>query len=285
MQASDQFRKFLFEHSQVRGAWVHLTDSYGDILSQTDYPQPVARLLGEALVASVLMSSTLKFSGTLSLQANGDGPVTTLLAECSHDRYVRGIARHEEATATSEGNLNDLLGQGRMAITITPEKGQRYQGVVPREADSLAGALEEYFQRSEQLATRLFLFADGDHCAGLLIQRLPGATGEDNELWERVEHLAATISEQELLELDSETVLHRLFHEEEVRLFGREPVAFRCSCSRERTLAALQSIGQDECYSILEEQGTIEMDCQFCHATYRFQRIDIDQLFSGHTLH
>ncbi|MFW5824864.1 MAG: Hsp33 family molecular chaperone HslO [Marinobacter sp.] len=285
MQASDQFRKFLFEHSQIRGAWVHLTDSYGAILNQTDYPQPVARLLGESLAASVLMSSTLKFSGSLSLQANGEGPVTTLLAESSHDRYVRAIARFEEGAANTEGSLNDLLGQGRMAITITPEKGQRYQGVVPREADSLAGALEEYFDRSEQLATRLFLFADGRQCAGLLIQRLPGATEEDDELWQRVEHLAATISARELLELDSEIVLHRLFHEEEVRLFDREPVAFRCSCSRERTLAALASLGKDECYSILEEQGTIEMDCQFCHASYRFQRIDIDQLFSGHTLH
>ncbi|WP_328188987.1 Hsp33 family molecular chaperone HslO [Marinobacter sp. OP 3.4] len=285
MQANDQFRKFLFEHSQIRGAWVHLTDSYGEILAQTRYPTPVTRLLGESLAASVLMSSTLKFHGTLSLQANGDGPVTTLLAECSHDRHIRGIARFEDADDTHGDNLNELLGQGRMAITITPEQGQRYQGVVPRESDTLAGALEEYFERSEQLATRLFLFADGEQCAGLLLQRLPGATEEDNELWERVAHLAATISADELLGLDSETVLHRLFHEEEVRLFDREPVAFRCTCSRERTLAALQSLGRDECYNILEEQGSIEMDCQFCHAHYQFQRIDIDQLFSGHTLH
>ncbi|MFC4258003.1 Hsp33 family molecular chaperone HslO [Marinobacter lacisalsi] len=286
MQAKDQFRKFIFEHSQIRGAWVHLGDSYGDILSQTTYPAPVAQLLGESLAASVLMSSTLKFSGTLSLQANGEGPVTTLLAECSHDRFIRGIARVDEERSQPEGEtLNQLLGQGRMAITITPDQGQRYQGVVPREADTLAGALEEYFDRSEQLATRLFLFADGKHCAGLLLQRLPGATEEDDELWERVEHLAATITAEELLTLDSETVLHRLFHEEDVRLFDREPVAFRCSCSRERTLAALQSIGKDECYNILEEQGSIEMDCQFCHAHYQFQRIDIDQLFSGHTLH
>ncbi|SFR62989.1 molecular chaperone Hsp33 [Marinobacter daqiaonensis] len=285
MSSNDQFRKFLFEHSQVRGAWVHLKESYGEILSQTRYPEPVAQLLGESLAASVLMSSTLKFHGTLSLQANGEGPVTTLMAECSHDRYIRGIARFDDADSTTGENLNQLLGQGRMAITITPEQGQRYQGVVPREAETLSGALEEYFERSEQLSTRLFVFADGKQCAGLLIQRLPGATEEDDQLWERVEHLAATISQEELLTLDSETVLHRLFHEEEVRLYDREPVAFRCSCSRERTLAALQAIGRDECYSILEEQGSIEMDCQFCHAQYRFQRIDIDQLFAGHTLH
>lgn len=284
MAPADQFRKFLFEHSQIRGAWVRLASSYQEITGQADYPEPVRQLLGESLAASVLMSSTLKFEGTLSLQANGEGPVTTLMTECSHDRYIRGLARFSEGAASVSG-LDALLGAGRMAITITPDKGQRYQGVVPREEDSLAGALQEYFERSEQIATRLFLFADDQHCAGLLLQRLPGATDEDNELWERVGFLAETITAEELLGLDSKTVLHRLFHEEDVRLFDHEPVAFRCSCSRDRTLGALQAIGREECYSILDEMGVIEMDCQFCHSQYRYQRIDIDQLFSGHTLH
>lgn len=284
MASADQFRKFLFEHSQIRGAWVRLAASYQEITGQANYPEPVRQLLGESLAASVLMSSTLKFEGTLSLQANGEGPVTTLMTECSHDRYIRGLARFSEEAVSASG-LDALLGKGRMAITITPNKGQRYQGVVPREEDSLAGALQEYFERSEQIATRLFLFADGQHCAGLLLQRLPGATEADNELWERVGYLAETITAGELLELDSKTVLHRLFHEEDVRLFDLEPVAFRCSCSRERTLGALQAIGREECYSILDELGVIEMDCQFCHSQYRYQRIDIDQLFSGHTLH
>ncbi len=245
---------------------------------------PCGALLGESLVASVLMSSTLKFEGTLSLQAQGEGPLRTLMAECSHDRKIRGLARFDEQAMSGE-TLHELLGQSRMAITITPEKGQRYQGVVPREADNLAGCLEEYFERSEQIATSLFLFADENGAAGLMLQRLPGATEEDEDLWERVNHLARTVEASELLELDSETLLHRLFHEETVRLFDAEPVAFRCSCSRERTLGALEAIGSDECYSILEEQGSIEMDCQFCHAHYRFDRNDIDHLFTGHTLH
>ena len=118
-----------------------------------------------------------------------------------------------------------------------------------------------------------------------MLQRLPGASEEDEDLWDRVNHLARTVEAAELLELDSETLLHRLFHEETVRLFDAEPVAFRCSCSRERTLGALEAIGREECYSILEEQGSIEMDCQFCHAHYRFDRNDIDHLFTGHTLH
>ena len=146
------------------------------------------------------------------------------MAECSHDRKIRGLARFDEQAMSGE-TLHELLGQSRMAITITPEKGQRYQGVVPREADNLAGCLEEYFERSEQIATSLFLFADGDTAAGLLLQRLPGHTEEDDDLWNRVNHLARTVEAEELLKLDSETLLHRLFHEETVRLYEPEPVS------------------------------------------------------------
>ncbi|KAA1172730.1 Hsp33 family molecular chaperone HslO [Marinobacter salinexigens] len=284
MASRDQFQRFIFEDSQVRGAWVQLNESYQEITAQAPYPDSIRGLLGEALVASVLMSSTLKFEGTLSLQAQGEGPLRTLMAECSHDRYIRGLARFDEHAMT-EQDFHSLLGEGRMAITITPDKGSRYQGVVPREEETLAACLEEYFDRSEQIATSLLLFANEQGAAGLLLQRLPGSSDEDNELWERVNHLARTVKSDEMLELDSETVLHRLFHEETVRLFDAEPVAFRCSCSKERTLGALEAIGRDECYSILDEQGTIDMDCQFCHTHYRFDRNDIDHLFTGHTLH
>lgn len=283
MALDDQFQRFLFDDSQVRGEWVRLSDSFQQIVAQTEYPGRIQHLLGETLAASVLLSGTLKFEGTLSIQAQGEGPVRTLLAECSHDRAIRGIARFD--TAPAGESLDDILGTGRMAITITPDQGQRYQGVVPREHDNLSECLEDYFERSEQIETRLFLFADGNQAAGLLLQRLPGDKTLDEDLWQRVGHLASTLKAGELLELESETVLHRLFHEENVRLFDPEPVRFQCSCSRERTLAALESIGQDECYSILDEQGAIEMDCQFCHAQYRFDRNDIDQLFHGHSLH
>lgn len=284
MASRDQFQRFIFEDSQVRGAWVKLNDSYSEIGNQAPYPASVRRMLGESLAASVLMSSTLKFEGTLSLQAQGNGPLRTLMAECSHDRFIRGLARYDEHAVTEE-SLDALLGEGRMAITISPDKGQRYQGVVPREEETLSGCLEEYFERSEQIPTSFFLFADENCSAGLMLQKLPGDTEQDSDLWDRLNHLASTVEAEEMLGLDSETMLHRLFHEETVRLFDAEPVAFRCSCSRERTLGALEAIGQEECYSILDEQGSIEMDCQFCHAHYRFDRNDIDHLFTGHTLH
>ncbi|HKK56502.1 Hsp33 family molecular chaperone HslO [Marinobacter sp.] len=284
MASGDQFQRFLFEHSQVRGAWVRLDESYAQIGAQAPYPESVRRVLGESLAASVLMSSTLKFEGTLSLQAKGEGPVSTLMAECSHDRFIRGIARFDEH-AVSDENFQAMLGEGTMAITISPEKGQRYQGVVPREEPDLAGCLKDYFERSEQIPTSFFLFADEHGSAGLMLQKLPGTSGEDRDLWDRLNHLASTVQPGEMLTLDSQTLLHRLFHEETVRLYDAEPVAFRCSCSRDRTLAALEAIGKDECYDILQEQGSIEMDCQFCHAHYRFDRNDIDHLFTGHTLH
>ncbi|WP_166266840.1 Hsp33 family molecular chaperone HslO [Marinobacter caseinilyticus] len=284
MASQDQFQRFIFEHSQVRGAWVQLSESYQNVTQQANYPDVVKKLLGESLAASVLMSGTLKFEGMLSLQAKGDGALRMLMTECSHDRYVRGLAQIEGATGDGD-TLDQLLGKGQMAITITPDKGQRYQGVVPREHHSLAECLEDYFVRSEQIATSLILFSDDERSAGLLLQRLPGGTEPDDDLWQRVNHLASTIKPEELLALDSEAVLHRLFHEEEVRLFDPDSVNFRCSCSRDRTLGALKSIGPEECYSIIDERGDIEMDCQFCHAQYRFDRNEIDQLFLGHSLH
>lgn len=284
MASQDHFQRFIFEHSQIRGAWVKLGDSYNEIARQAPYPASVRELLGQSLAASVLMSGTLKFNGILSLQAQGNGPLRTLMAECTHERTIRGLARFDDAAMQPSG-LNDLLGDGNMVITITPDQGQRYQGVVPRESDNLADCLQDYFTRSEQIDTGLMLFADENTSAGLLLQRMPGAVDPDNDLWQRINHLAATVKPEEILGLDSETLLNRLFHEEEVRIFDAEPVQFLCSCSRERTLAALESIGSEECYSMIDEQGSIEMDCQFCHAHYQFYRNDIDHLFSGHSLH
>ena len=217
-------------NAQEKYQW-HPGTSSSEIGNQAPYPASVRRMLGESLVASVLMSSTLKFEGTLSLQAQGDGPLRTLMAECSHDRFIRGLARYDEHAVT-EDSLNALLGEGRMAITISPDKGQRYQGVVPREEESLAGCLEEYFERSEQIPTSFFLFADENCSAGLMLQKLPGDTEQDSDLWDRLNHLASTVEAEELLTLDSETVLHRLFNEETVRLFDAEPVAFRCRSER-----------------------------------------------------
>jgi molecular chaperone Hsp33 len=234
-------------------------------------------LLGEFIAASVLLASTLKFRGSLTVQARSAGEVPLIMAECGSDLTVRAIARGAQtATAT---DFATLVGGGQLVLTITPERGNRYQGIVPLQGSSLAESIDAYFEQSEQLQTRLFLACDGDRAAGLLLQQLPAQRVRDaglrGEQWERVGMLAGTLGDRELLDLPDERVLFRLFNEEVVRLYDRERVRFRCSCSQDRTLAALATLGEAEIRSILTEQGSITMDCEFCNQRYVFREADL----------
>lgn len=282
-ESADQFQRFLFEEGNVRGERVLLSASVSEALSKRSYPPAVARMLGESLAAVVLMGGTLKFEGRLSLQARGNGAVSLLMAESTHDGKIRGIAQSE--ADVTEGALQDLLGDGRIAITIEPKQGQRYQGIVPLEEDSLAACLETYFERSEQLATALILHADSEQAAGLLLQKLPGDTAPDSDFWDRLVLQARTVSMTELLQLSTQTLVGRLFPEDQVQLFPASPVVFACSCSRERTAQALEALGEEDCFKLLEEQGSISMDCQFCHQHYEFHRDDLIHLFQAPSLH
>jgi molecular chaperone Hsp33 len=234
------------------------------------------------LAAAVLLSTTIKFDGLLILQASSSGPISTLMVECASDQAVRGIARYDGAiTGTS---LVDLMPDGILAITVDPEEGQRYQGIVALDGNTLAESLNGYFQNSEQLPTRFRLQADGRAARGLLLQALPADRQRDVELraatWEHLNILADTLSAEELLSLDNQTVLHRLFHEEDVRLFDPRPARFECSCSAERSGNALISLGHDDALALLAEQnGEIEVDCQFCNTRYLFDRARLEDLF------
>mgnify|MGYP001765017938 FL=1 len=277
---SDTLQRFHFETAAVRGELVRLGPSLREILGQHFYPGPVAALLGESLAASVLLSSTIKFAGSLSLQAKSEGPVSILFGECTHDRQVRGYAR--VADGAVGGGLGELLSRGTLAITITPAEGQRYQGIVPLDAPRLAGCLEHYFTQSEQLPTSILLACDGEHAAGLLLQALPGsATAVDDQAarWEHLHQLACTVSDAELLGEAFETLLFHLFHEERVRVQAPEPVRFGCRCSASRAGATLQSLGEPEARAILAEQGTILIHCEFCQQEYRFDAAAIDAMF------
>tara|TARA_R110002167_G_scaffold2178_11_gene11118 strand:+ start:4046 stop:4933 length:888 start_codon:yes stop_codon:yes gene_type:complete len=283
MSSTDQLQRFIFDDADVRGVLVGLDKSYQQTLERHDYPVPVRRLLGEMLAAVALLSATLKFEGRLSLQARGDGVVTLLMSECTRQNHLRGIARIE-GDVDSEALL-DLLGRGQLVITIEPDKGKRYQGVVPLDQPSLALCLEQYFAHSEQLATRIMLCADDQHAAGMLLQALPsndqGKSYAEN--WNRISHLGATLSEQELLALDNETLLVRLFHEETVRVYEPSVLAFKCDCSKDRCLGALRTLADAELDQMLDEQGTIEMDCQFCNNRYLIDRIEVEQMRRGAT--
>lgn len=276
----DHSRRFLFEEADIRGESVLLEKSFGNILEIHQYAPGVARLLGEFLAAAVLLSNNLKFQGKLILQARSDGQIPLLMAECNDQLQVRGIARGVEQ-ATSNSN-EQLLHNGQLAITVDPLKGQRYQGIVALQAGSLAHNLDAYFAQSEQLKSRIWLGASKERAAGFLLQQLPPQLIEDPgqraRQWEHVATLASTISEGELLELGCEPLLRRLYPEDPLRLFEARDVSFHCTCSRERTRAALGALTPAEIEEILQESGSITMDCEFCNTQYSFGRADLTDI-------
>lgn len=277
----DLLYRFVFEHFGVRGEFVCLGPAWQDVRRKHDYPGPVQAVLGKALAAVLLLSGTIKFKGSLILQLQGDGLIRSLVAQATEARTVRGMATFDDALRTYPDVEKDaLLGTARLVMTTEAANGERYQGIVPVDGGGVAAAVEGYFAQSEQLATRLWLASDGVHAAGLFLQQLPKSEGDELH-WERVCHLAGTIRDEELLSLDAHTVLHRLFHEEDLRLFDPEPVRFECSCSRERIGNALLSMGEGEVAQMLEELGTIEVNCEFCNAHYRFDAVDAAALFAA----
>jgi len=301
MPSNDLLNRFIFDDCDIRGELVTLGESYREILAHNSYPPAIQKLLGEFLAAVSLMSSTLKFDGMIILQARGDGVISTIMAECNHHNNIRGIVRLKENVELSDqlaktGSMQELLGNGVLVITIEPKRAEnfggkleRYQGIVPLERETLAGCLEDYFQQSEQLATRFWITADNTHASGFLIQALPQQlktnADENKAHWETIEALANTITPEELLGLDHQDILYRLFHEHPVRVFDPTQVSFACSCSRERSESALLSLGKEEVEALLIEKGVIEIDCQFCNKHYHFSPENVRVLLGGKTLH
>ncbi|HIF17243.1 MAG TPA: Hsp33 family molecular chaperone HslO [Cycloclasticus sp.] len=281
MSNNDTLTRFLFEELGVRGEVVSLDASFQTALDLHNYPPVVARQLGQALAAASLLSATLKFDGSLIIQIRGNGPISMLVAQADNQQAIRGLAHWNGDVL--EGNLSSLFGDGVLVMTIKPTKGKAYQGVVRLEGDSLADALQAYFTQSEQLKTRLWFAVNNERAVGLLLQELPAHNGEKAD-WERVEMLANTITDNELLSLNFKDVIHRLFHEESVRLYDPQAVEFKCDCSKEKVEASLLTLGLEELRSLIEERGVIEADCDFCNQHYQFDAIDIEQLFNKEKL-
>ena len=280
---ADRIQRFIFEHSDIRGGIVTLEASYQEIIRHRNYPPAIANLLGEMLAAAGLMSATLKFDGVITLQARGDGPLSMIMVDCTRHHALRGLAQFDNsAIFTDDASLGQLIGKGHLAVTIDPAQGERYQGIVPLESASLSKCLEDYFSQSEQLPTRFWLEADQNRSGGLLLQALPRQLEAKNrQIWQHVTQLAETITAEEQLNLDQETLLFRLFHQDQLRLLGSTELQFKCSCSMERTRQALSSIGQEELLSIISELGEVTMDCHFCQHSYRFSEEDIKNIFFG----
>ena len=295
----DEVRRFIVENRPVRGHWVRLEGAWRELRAHRDYPQPVRELLGQAVAASVLLAATLKFRGQLTLQLQGNGAVSLLVAQCTHDYRLRAVARFdadavaalsandasEDSSGASDGIFRRLVGsEGRVAVTVeADERNTRYQGIVPLSGDSLAGSLEAYFARSEQLPTRVLLAADGERGAGVLVQKLPQDAATDEaqmrEIWEQAERGIERLSTEDLLRCPVEELLGLGFAAHDMRLFRGAPVQFECRCSHGRVTSLLRALGPDEVRDVLREQGSVTVTCEFCHRPYRFDAGDVEALF------
>lgn len=280
----DIIQRFIFEEIPIRGEVVSLEQSWQEILQRHDYPAVLKPILGELVAAAFLLTANLKFDGSLVMQLQGTGAVKLIVVECTSDLTMRATAKWDDNQHLAEDmSLKALLQAGQFVITLDPKGDkQAYQGIVALEGESVADMIMHYMQHSEQLDTLLWLGADDERAAGLLLQRLPGEK-DDKDDWTRIRMLANTLTMDELLLLDSATLLRRLFHGEEIRVFEAEHTRFACTCSAEKVGNMLQMLGPEEIQSILDEQGTIEVQCEFCNTCYAYDTVDVAGLFAGVT--
>lgn len=303
LSTQDSRQRFFFDNSPVRGDVVSLEKTLAVILAQRDYPHALRQLLGEMLVTASLLASTIKIEGRLSIQlqhqgtqdATGEPLLSWAMAECNDKGELRALAKWRDDATWSElvsaddafsalDNQTNQAHAGVMFINIEPDQGQRYQGIVERVSNNLGECISHYQIQSAQIPTLLKLTCNGDTAGGILLQKLPSQSDEeqdqlDNDLWPRLTALTETLSDKELLELPATEILHRLYHEEEVKLPDAVALSFGCTCSQERCEAALQNVGLAGVQDILNEQPEINMDCQFCGQVYRFNKADALALF------
>ncbi|BES83173.1 33 kDa chaperonin [Pectobacterium araliae] len=288
--AHDQLHRYLFENYAVRGELVTVNETYQRILTNHDYPSAVQTLLGEMLVATSLLTATLKFSGDITVQLQGDGPLKLAVINGNHQQQMRGVARLQGDIAPGS-SLKEMVGNGYLVITITPTDGERYQGVVGLEGETVAECLESYFQQSEQLPTRLFI-RTAEHegkqaAAGMLLQVLPAQDADRND-FDHLAQLTTTVKAEELFSLPANEVLYRLYHQEEVTVYEPQDVEFRCHCSRDRCADALMTLSDQEVNEMIEQDGEIDMNCDYCGTHYLFNSLDIRAIrhdSSGNLLH
>lgn len=280
-QDNDKLYRYLFEQRAVRGEWVRLNQTFTDTLNTHHYPKAVQNLLGEMMVATNLLTATLKFNGNITVQIQGDGPLRLALVNGNDEQQIRALARIE-GEITDEMNLHQMIGKGVLVITIAPQKGERYQGVISLDKPTISECLEDYFARSEQLQTQLII-RTGEYegkpvAAGMLLQIMPDGQGTPED-FEHLTTLAATVKDEELFGLPAEELLYRLYHEETVELYPPQSVSFFCGCSAERSGAALLLISDEEIDEILaEHKGSIDMQCECCGTHYFFNKEAIENL-------
>lgn len=283
MAHQDQMHRYLFENYAVRGELVTVSDTWREIINGHDYPLPVQKVLGELLVATSLLTATLKFDGDITVQLQGDGPLNMAVINGNNRQEMRGVARMQGEIAP-ESTLKEMVGNGYLVITISPAAGERYQGVVGLEGETLAECLEDYFMRSEQLPTRLFIRTGETEgvpgAGGILLQVLPAQDANPDD-FSHLATLTETIKTEELLGLPAHDVLWRLYHQEEVTIYDPQDVCFRCTCSHERCGEVLATLPDEEVDQILSEDGKIDMHCDYCGSNYSYDAVDIAAIRKG----
>lgn len=290
-KTTDSIRRFIFDDTDIRGEILTLHSSFQRAFSHQQCPDILKPLFGEFLAAIALLSEILKFDGLITLQARGNGLLPLIMTEATHSGDVRGIISftgEQKELIGEHGELKtlpELVGNGVLVITIDPNIGKRYQGIVPLDADNLAMCLSHYFSQSEQLPTYLKLHADSESCGGLFLQSLPAQLIQDEDqredLWQTAIHLGATLSSKELFDLSNEDVLLRLFHDQKCRIFEPKNIQFNCGCTYERCSNAVTSLGEKDAFELLAEEGVISTNCQFCGKEYAFGEKELNTLFEG----
>ena len=279
---SNQRTRFILDQLPLRGLHVNLEQVWQHIVGQKNYPAPIARALGELVAAGALLAANLKFDGTFILQVQGTGVLKLLVAEATSEQTCRGTARFDESVdIAADASLQDLMGeQGQFVLTLQPRQGEMWQGIVGLQGTSIAQMLANYLAQSEQLDSDLILAADEKQAVGMMVQRLAGQEMA-REDWQYVESLLQTVNQDELLQTSANTLLYRLFHEQEVRVFEPEHLEFACTCSHEKVGNMLLLLGGQEVGQILLEQGSVEIACDFCQQKYVFDEEDVKTLFGS----
>lgn len=279
MKEPDTLQRFIFEHANIRGEIVHIENTFQTIMNQRDYPPMVKNLLGEAIVSCLLLASSIKFEGSLNLQFQGDARLPLLLVQCDHLLNIRAFAKYTEGLEIIDYATAFL--QGQMVLTISQDnQTQVYQSMVPIQATSMSENLMAYFAQSEQIASRVWLAVNDQMAAGMLLQLMPGQdTLQREQFWEYAVQLGQTVSEEELLSLDNQTLLFRLYHETEIRLFETRATRFKCRCNQEKMNQVIKTLGEEDANALLKERGLIEIGCDFCNQKYNFDAIDITLMF------
>jgi molecular chaperone Hsp33 len=281
--SSDLLHRFVFDNTAVRGNHVNLAQTISQALEHHHYPAVLKNALSQLMVASALLAATLKMQGALILQIQGKGALKLLVVECSSNLEIRATAKWSGDIENTE--FLSLIKEGQFVITLDnkQDNGQTYQGIVPIEGANIAEILQNYMQRSEQIETRIWLSSGNNQASGMLLQKLPQQLDIDADAWNRICHLADTTTDEEMLSLNAESLLHRLFHQENIRLFTAQATQFKCSCTRQNVGNMLRMLGADELNSVLAEQSQIEVNCDFCNRSYIFDAVDTAQLLASET--